>query len=138
MLQFIVCSSQPLKPININTTKKYIFSDSPKPKRDPHPKDNQGSAKSQNETVALPTTDDPKEDEKASKRSDVSAYTVKQVSEILKELGMDRYIVKFQSEMIDGEMLMCLDDDILMADFGMNKLHCMKLKKYLDGWTPKV
>ncbi|XP_046857212.1 uncharacterized protein LOC124450632 [Xenia sp. Carnegie-2017] len=120
------------------TEKDTSFEDSPKPKRDPDPKDNQGSAKSQNESVALPTTDDPKEDEKTSKRSNVSAYTVKQVSEILKELGMDRYIVKFQSEMIDGEMLLCLDDDILMADFGMNKLHCMKLKKYLDGWTPKV
>ncbi|XP_028407267.1 uncharacterized protein LOC114535112 [Dendronephthya gigantea] len=74
----------------------------------------------------------------ASKRVDISQHSVKQVCEILKELGMDRYIVKFESEKIDGEMLMCLDNDILMADFGMNKLHCMKLKKYLEGWRPRV
>ena len=72
------------------------------------------------------------------KRIDISDYSVKQVSEILKELGMDRYIVKFEGEMIDGEMLMCLDNEILMTDFGLNKLHCMKLKKYLEGWRPKV
>lgn len=72
------------------------------------------------------------------KAPDVSGCSVKQVADILRELGMAKYVVKFESEMIDGEMLTCLNDDILMADFGMNKLHCMKLRKYLEGWRPKV
>lgn len=72
------------------------------------------------------------------KHMDISHYSVKQVSEILKELAMDRYIAKFESEKIDGQMLMCLDDDILVADFGMKNLHRLKLKKYLEGWRPKA
>ena len=75
------------------------------------------------------------------KAPDISACSVKQVSDILRELGMAKYVVKFEAEMIDGEMLMCVmgfDDGVLMSDFGLNKLHCMKLRKYLDGWRPKV
>ena len=92
----------------------------------------------ENDTPSVPKIEVTGVDEIPGKRIDISQYSVKQVIEILKELGMDRYIVKFESEKIDGEMLMCLDNDILMADFGMNKLHCMKLKKYLEGWRPKV
>ena len=72
------------------------------------------------------------------KAPDVSGFSVKQVGDILRELGMEMYVVKFEAEMIDGEMLTFLNDDILRSDFGMNKLHCMKLRKYLEGWRPKV
>ena len=108
------------------------------PGEQPESKDDSSSISSQSDESDVPKIEITGADEIATKCIDISHYSVKQVSEIFKELGMDRYIVKFQSEMIDGEMLMCLDNDILMADFGMNKLHCMKLKKYLQGWRPKV
>ena len=101
-------------------------------------KNDSSSISSQSDEGDVPRIEITDTDDIPTKRLDISHYSVKQVSEIFKELGMDRYIVKFESEMIDGEMLMCLDNDILMADFGMNKLHCMKLKKYLEGWRPKV
>lgn len=102
-------------------------------------KNDSSSISSQSDDNDVPKIEVTSEDSTiATKRVDVSHYTVKQVSEILKELGMDRYIVKFEAEMIDGEMLMCLENDILITDFGMNKLHCMKLKKYLEGWRPRV
>ena len=96
------------------------------------------SQSDESDTASGPKSEVTAIDEIPGKHIDISQYSVKQVSEILKELGMDRYIVKFESEKIDGEMLKCLDNVILMADFGMNKLHCMKLKKYLEGWRPKV
>ena len=101
-------------------------------------KNDDSSISSQSDDNNVPTIEITDADDIPTKRTDISHYTVKDVSEILKELGMDRYIVKFEAEMIDGEMLLCLDNDILMSDFGMNKLHCMKLKKYLQGWRPKV
>ena len=107
-------------------------------KEEQNSKNDSSSLSSQSDDSELAKIEITNADDMASKRIDISHYTVRDVSEILKELGMDRYIVKFEAEMIDGEMLLCLDNDILMTDFGMNKLHCMKLKKYLEGWRPKV
>ena len=107
-------------------------------KEEQNSKNDSSSLSSQSDDSELPKIEITDADDMTSKRIDISHYTVRDVSKILKELGMDRYIVKFEAEMIDGEMLLCLDNVILMADFGMNKLHCMKLKKYLEGWRPKV
>ena len=107
-------------------------------KEEQNSKNDSSSLSSQSDDSELPKIEITDAEDMASKRIDISHHTVRDVSEILKELGMDRYIVKFEAEMIDGEMLLCLDNDILMTDFGMNKLHCMKLKKYLEGWRPKV
>jgi len=50
----------------------------------------------------------------------------------------EKVVLSFRNEMIDGCMLVELTDDILEEDFHLSKLHRFKLKRFIQGWRPKL
>ena len=39
---------------------------------------------------------------------------------------------------VDGEMLCCLDQTMLVDNFGFNKFEAQKLVRFCKGWRPKI
>ena len=50
---------------------------------------------------------------------------------------MQQYTERFKMELIDGEMLTSLNEEILESNLKMERLHCVKLMKFIRGWRPK-
>ena len=49
-------------------------------------------------------------------------------------MGLSEYVSKFKEEMIDGQMLLELDDELLKEELGMNKkLHRLRLAMIIKG-----
>ena len=49
-------------------------------------------------------------------------------------MGLDKYVPKFKEEMIDGQMLLELDDEVLKEELGMyKKLHRLRLTMIIKG-----
>ena len=67
--------------------------------------------------------------------SDLSGLTVNEVGEVLKGLNMGCYVEMFKDEMINGQMLITLDEECLQS-LNMNVFHCRKMIKFIDGWRP--
>ena len=64
--------------------------------------------------------------------------SVSEVSDCLKKLGLSQYVDRFVKEMIDGTMLLELDDEMMQCLGIKNPLHRRKLKMFTQrGWTPK-
>lgn len=71
-------------------------------------------------------------------RERLQDMSVSDVSEYLKKLGLNKYVQSFKEEMIDGCMLMELDDE-MMEQLGVQKLHRKKLLMFIkDGYTPRL
>lgn len=67
----------------------------------------------------------------------LKGMSVPEVSECLKKLGLSKYVDSFAEELIDGVMLMELDDE-MMQQLGVEKLHRKKLSLFIqEGYTPK-
>lgn len=66
---------------------------------------------------------------------DLHGLSVSGVGECLRKLNMDKLVDFFKDNLIDGEMLLALDDETL-NDMGIDKFHRLKLKKFIDGWRP--
>ena len=67
--------------------------------------------------------------------SDLSGLTVDEVGEVLKSLNMGCYVATFKDEMINGQMLVTLDEECLRS-LKMNAFHCRKMIKFINGWRP--
>lgn len=71
-------------------------------------------------------------------RERLQDMSVSDVSEYLKKLGLNKYVESFKEEMIDGCMLMELDDEML-EQLDVQKLHRKKLLMFIkDGYTPRL
>ena len=58
---------------------------------------------------------------------------------IFRYIGISENVVlAFRKEMIDGYMLVELTDDILEEDFHLSKLYRFKIKRFIQGWRPKL
>jgi len=65
-----------------------------------------------------------------------SLMTVVDVGEILSRLALGKYVEVFQEQMIDGPLLLDLDNDIL-AEFGFKKIEILRLMKFIkSGHVP--
>lgn len=71
-------------------------------------------------------------------RERLQDMSVSDVSEYLKKLGLNKYVESFKEEMIDGCMLMELDDEML-EQLDVRKLHRKKLLMFIkNGYTPRL
>lgn len=57
---------------------------------------------------------------------------------LLKSLNLARYIPMFNSEMINGYLLVELDEQTLRNDISMTHFDARKLFKYVHGWRPAM
>ncbi|KAK3749213.1 hypothetical protein QZH41_006333 [Actinostola sp. cb2023] len=63
--------------------------------------------------------------------------SVEEVANCLRYLHMEAYVEKFQAELIDGAMLVELNEEMLRDSLGVtNKLHQKKLMMLVNGWRP--
>ncbi|XP_032227502.2 uncharacterized protein LOC116610935 [Nematostella vectensis] len=63
--------------------------------------------------------------------------SVPEVAECLEALNMPQYSSNFLDQQIDGRVLVELTEDMLKDSLGMtDKLHRMKLIKFINGWRP--
>lgn len=67
--------------------------------------------------------------------NDLSGLSVEDVSELLRSLHMDCYVGMFVEEMVDGEMLLNMDQESLES-LNMKAFHVKKLMKFIEGWRP--
>lgn len=69
--------------------------------------------------------------------SDIPNLNINQVSAYLRKLRLDKYIRKFREELIDGKMLLDLDKEILLEEFGMKRVEALRLLKFAkEGHLP--
>ena len=68
---------------------------------------------------------------------DLSTLTVADVKRLLRYLGMGAYVETFENELIDGTMLMTLDQESLES-LDVQIFHCKKLLRFIGGWRPNV
>ena len=56
------------------------------------------------------------------------------MGDLLSAMKLERYIPKFQQEVITGGVLLELTDDILREELGVqNRIHLLKLTKVISG-----
>jgi len=71
--------------------------------------------------------------------TDISSLSVEDVLQCLRLLNFHRYVDKFSAEQVDGEMLMSVDREMLIEDFGFKRFEALKLQKFAHrGWRPKM
>ena len=68
---------------------------------------------------------------------DLTALRVPEVLECLKNLNMQQFEMIFSERQVDGNMLVCLDEEALES-FGMDRFHRLKLLKVIAGWRPQL
>ena len=68
---------------------------------------------------------------------DLSELSVESVTQCLQLLNMAEYSTIFQEMQIDGGLLVTLDTEMLMGEFGMKRFAANKLMQFAKGWRPK-
>jgi len=59
------------------------------------------------------------------------------IGECLHLLHLDKYVDKFHSKDVDGQLLVSLSVDVLTTDFSCSKFDAIKLMKFaVEGWRP--
>ena len=67
-----------------------------------------------------------------------SKLTPLEVNDCLRLLEMSQYLPRFMSRCVDGEMVVSLDENILINEFGFNKFDAIKMMKFAKlGYRPK-
>ena len=57
----------------------------------------------------------------------------------VQSVNLQQYITVFRKQQIDGALLLSLDSDVLIEDFGFKRFDAIKLFKFArEGWIPKV
>ena len=67
---------------------------------------------------------------------EIRGLTQDQVGDLLKRLNLVRYVPIFSSELINGDLLLDLEEKTLINDLGMTQFDARKLFKYVHGWRP--
>ncbi|CAB4022339.1 GRB2-associated and regulator of MAPK [Paramuricea clavata] len=68
---------------------------------------------------------------------DLSGLSVADVSRLLGHLNLSDYVQTFENELIDGTMLVSLDQESLES-LGVKPFHCKKLTDFIGGWRPRT
>lgn len=77
-------------------------------------------------------------DSPASGEFNIAEKSMRDIEQVLRVLRLDKYIERFRSEMIDGEILAELNVEDLQSEFSFSKLEAMRLFKYIEkGHIPK-
>lgn len=77
-------------------------------------------------------------DQSAQRCELVPHMSVSDVQYWLKVLRLDQYTGAFLENEIDGALLLELDNGVLIGEFGMSKLHAIKLRKFAtEGYMPR-
>ena len=67
---------------------------------------------------------------------EIGGLTQDQVGVLLKCLNLARYVPIFSSELINGDLLLDLEEATLINDLGMTHFDARKLFNYVHGWRP--
>ncbi|KAK3584629.1 hypothetical protein CHS0354_003912 [Potamilus streckersoni] len=68
---------------------------------------------------------------------DIEQYMIKDVTEALMRLKLEKYIPEFTNQMIDGRMLRALDETILREDFHFTRIEALRLMNFAkNGHIP--
>ncbi|XP_062584374.1 uncharacterized protein LOC134246113 [Saccostrea cucullata] len=71
-------------------------------------------------------------------RVNVKGMSLTDVGELLKELGLEKYVPVFQEKWIDGAILSELNTDILHQECGMGKIEAVRLMSFVQkGHIPR-
>jgi len=71
--------------------------------------------------------------------TDMSDLTVEEVLQCLRWLNLNHHVDRFRTEQIDGELLMAVDQQVLIEEFGFKRFDAIKLEKFArHGWRPKL
>lgn len=77
-------------------------------------------------------------DQSAQRRELVPHMSVSDVQYWLRALRLDQYAGAFFKNEVDGALLLELDNGVLVGEFGMSKLHAIKLRKFAtEGYMPR-
>lgn len=68
---------------------------------------------------------------------DVSGLSVAQISKTLSLMKLGSHCSVFESRSVDGELLLELNENILVKDFGFSSFDAKKLIMFTKGWRPK-
>lgn len=68
---------------------------------------------------------------------DLSTLSVTDVLKCLNALNMKKFEDIFSERQVDGNMLVCLDEEALES-IGMDRFHRLKLLKFIAGWRPQL
>ena len=69
---------------------------------------------------------------------DLSCLSVSEVGECLTKLNMKAYVDTFESNLIDGELFLVLNEELLWSLGVGNAFERKKLLKFIQGWRPKT
>ncbi|XP_025089729.1 proteoglycan 4-like [Pomacea canaliculata] len=58
--------------------------------------------------------------------------TIAQVTDVLSKLKLEKYVAKFQEEMVDGSVLSRLNDNALTTDFEMRLVEVARLRSFVE------
>ena len=68
---------------------------------------------------------------------DLSALSVTDVLKCLNALNMKKFEDIFSERQVDGNMLVCLDEEA-MESIEIDRFHRLKLLKFIAGWRPQL
>jgi len=69
--------------------------------------------------------------------ADVSSLSVEEVLRCLRWLNLHKYVDKFRAELVDGQILMNVDQQVLIEDFGFRRIEAIRLERFArHGWKP--
>jgi hypothetical protein len=68
---------------------------------------------------------------------DLLGLGVADVSRLLGHLNLSDYVQTFENELIDGTMLVSLNQESLES-LGVKAFHCKKLLDFIGGWRPRA
>lgn len=70
---------------------------------------------------------------------EVASLTVEDVCDYLEKLHLEKYSDMFIANMVDGVLLLTLDEDVLTNDFDMKKIEALRLLRFArEGTLPKL
>lgn len=68
---------------------------------------------------------------------DLSCLSVPEVGECLEKLNLGKHVQMFDSNQIDGELFVSLNEDLLASLGVSSKFERQKIMKFINGWRPR-
>ena len=69
---------------------------------------------------------------------DLRSLSVSEVGDCLRKLNLERHVDTFEGNLIDGEMLLTLNEELLSSLGVSNMFEQKKVIKFIHGWRPKT
>lgn len=69
----------------------------------------------------------------------METFSVDEVVQALQNLNIGKQVQEtFRANLVDGKLLMSLNEKILQEDFGLSGFHALKIMKFAHGWRPNT